>query len=121
MKILRCYICPQSQFYIIRTIHLQLISWSDSIRKLWSYAKVILNSYLIKSEMRWEEYERRTQNQVSDKLISYHIFKVVTYFLTQKLHGCSFKYKKSGVALTQLCLKLHNSREIFYYQHYIHI
>ena len=29
--------------------------------------------------------------------------------------------KKSGVALAQLSLTLHNSRRIFYYQHYIHI
>ena len=29
--------------------------------------------------------------------------------------------KKSGVVLTQLSLTLHNSRRIFYYQHYINI
>ena len=31
------------------------------------------------------------------------------------------KKKKSGVTLTQLSLTLHDSRRIFYYQHYIHI
>ena len=35
--------------------------------------------------------------------------------------NCHFEIKKSGVTLTQLSLALHNSRRIFYYQHYLHI
>ena len=34
---------------------------------------------------------------------------------------CDYRYKKSGVALTQLSLTLHYSRRVFYFQFYIHV